>query len=117
MHIKFSAIPVRGAPPSYAYAALYQDIVVGKLLTLRPFFSPDGHKIEVIDKHETACGERRLTYVRLPRTNTENEVTYSVPHGILGNHIYISKPSAEQIAANAEEKNQTEVLDCWPKYI
>jgi len=101
---------------SYAYAVLYQDIVVGKLLTLRPLFSPDGHKIEVIGMHETACGERRLTYVRLPRTNTENEVTYSVPHGILGNHIYLTKPSARQIAENAEEKKRNEGPDHWPKY-
>ena len=97
--------------PYHPYAVLYQDINVGY-----KYFGPDGFKIEVIGKHETACGERRLTYVDIYQT-TKTKVTCSVPYGILGNYIYLSKPDKWLIARSAEEKNQTEVLDCWPKYI
>jgi len=93
------------ASPAYAYAALYQDINVDD-----SYYSSDGRRIKVIGKHETACGERRLIYVDLypPPSVRYTPVTYSVPHGILGNHIYLTKPVEWQIAANAEEKKRNE---------
>jgi len=95
--------PIYGSSPAYAVGTLYQDIQVG-----HKYFGPDGLEIEVIGLQVTSCGERRLMYAHLPRKPEHLETQYSVPFGLLGNYIYFSKPSAEQIAANAEEKKRNE---------
>ena len=106
--------PWRTASSAYAIGTLYQDINVDD-----SYYSSDGRRIKVIGKHETDCGERRLTYIDLypPPSVRYTPATYSVPYGILGYNFYLSKPSAEQIAANKAEimsNHNSESSDDYP---
>jgi len=91
--------PIYGSSPAYAVGTLYQDIQVG-----HKYFGPDGLEIEVTGLQVSPCGERRLSYILAAQPAWVITPTrFSVPFGLLGYNFYLSKPSAEQIAANRAE--------------
>jgi hypothetical protein len=99
--------------PAYAVGTLYQDIQVG-----HNYFGPDGLEIKVTGLQVSPCGERRLSYILAAQPAwVKTPTCFSVPFGLLGYNFYLSKPSAEQIAANKAEmmpNHNSESSDDYP---
>jgi hypothetical protein len=87
--------PVYGSSPVYAKGILYQDIQVGD-----SYFAPDGCKVVLTGKHDSTCGERWVTYIRLLGPNLQSNC--SVPYGVLDFVFYYTKPVEWQIAEYRE---------------
>ena len=89
--------PVYGSSPAYAVGTLYQGIQVGS-----SYFAPDGCKVVLTGKHNSTCGERWVTYIRLPGTNLQSNC--SVPYGVFDFVFHHTKPVEWQIARHLEER-------------
>jgi len=89
--------PIYGSSPAYARGILYQDIQVGN-----SYFGPDGCKVVLTGKHDSTCGERWVTYIRLLGTKLESNC--SVPYGVFNFVFYYTKPVEWQIARHLEER-------------
>jgi hypothetical protein len=82
------------------------------------YFGSDGIEIKVTSLRVSPCGERQLSYILAAQPAWVITPTcISVPFGLLGYNFYLSKPTAEQIAANRAEmapNHNSESSDDYP---
>lgn len=81
----------------YAIGLLYQDIQIGS-----SYFAPDGCRVVATGKHNSTCGERWVTYIRLLGPKLQSNC--SVPYGIFSFVFYYTKPVEWQIAQHREAR-------------